>query len=121
MSRAAQQRTERTLVVIPTFNEIENLATAIEAVLGAVNVSILVVDDDSPDGTGALADRLAASDPRIGVLHRTERAGLGQAYLAGFARALADGFDVIVEMDADGSHPASALPRMLERLDDDPA
>ncbi|GMA94287.1 hypothetical protein GCM10025881_11110 [Pseudolysinimonas kribbensis] len=108
----------RTVVIIPTFDEIENLEGAVAAVFTAdPHVAILVVDDDSPDGTGALADRLAAADPRVTVLHRTERAGLGQAYLAGFRTALAAGHEVLVEMDADGSHPASALPALLARLD----
>jgi dolichol-phosphate mannosyltransferase len=110
--------TTRTIVVIPSYNEAESLETTIHALLDAVPaVSVLVVDDDSPDGTGAIADRLAAADPRIGVLHRPERDGLGHAYLAGFRRALDEGFDTIVEMDADGSHPASALPAMLTALE----
>jgi dolichol-phosphate mannosyltransferase len=107
----------RTIVVIPTYNEAESLAATVAGVLGAVpTASVLVVDDASPDGTGDLADRLAASDPRVEVLHRTARDGLGHAYLAGFQRALDEGFDGIVEMDADGSHPASALPAVLEAL-----
>jgi dolichol-phosphate mannosyltransferase len=110
----------RVVVIIPTFDEIENLESAVAAVLAAVpEASILVVDDDSPDGTGDLADRIAAADARVRVLHRTERAGLGQAYLAGFRTALEAGHEVLVEMDCDGSHPASALPSMLARLDAD--
>jgi dolichol-phosphate mannosyltransferase len=110
----------RAVVIIPTFDEIENLENAVQAVFAAVpDAAILVVDDDSPDGTGALADRIAAADPRVSVLHRTERAGLGQAYLAGFRLALDAGHTVLVEMDSDGSHPATALPAMLARLDDD--
>jgi dolichol-phosphate mannosyltransferase len=112
-------RAPRTVVIIPTFNEIENLETAVTAVHAAADVDILVVDDDSPDGTGELADRLAAADPRVAVLHRRERAGLGQAYLAGFRRALGEGYTVLVEMDSDGSHPATSLPALLARLDDD--
>ena len=109
----------RTVVIIPTFDEIENLENAVAAVLSAApDVAVLVVDDDSPDGTGALADRLASADPRVSVLHRIERAGLGQAYLAGFRVALDAGHEVVVEMDCDGSHPASALPAMLARLDE---
>jgi len=107
------------VVIIPTFNEIENLETAVAAVHAVADVDILVVDDDSPDGTGALADRISAADPRVSVLHRTERAGLGQAYLAGFRRALDAGYRVIVEMDSDGSHPAASLPELLSRLDRD--
>jgi dolichol-phosphate mannosyltransferase len=106
----------RAIVVIPTYNEAESLPTTVAAVLEAVPAaSVLIVDDASPDGTGQIADRLAA-DPRVTVLHRTSRDGLGHAYLAGFERALAEGYDAIVEMDADGSHPASALPAMLAGL-----
>ena len=108
----------RTIVVIPTYNEADSLPTTIARVQEAVPAaSILVVDDASPDGTGAIADRMAEQDPRVEVLHRTTRDGLGQAYLAGFERALAEGFDAIVEMDADGSHPAAALPTILAALD----
>lgn len=108
----------RAVVIIPTFDEIENLEIAVAAVFEAApDVAILVVDDDSPDGTGALAERLAVADPRVSVLHRTERAGLGQAYLAGFRTALAAGHEILIEMDCDGSHPASALPAMLARLE----
>jgi dolichol-phosphate mannosyltransferase len=116
-------RTEpaRAVVIIPTFDEIENLENAVAAVFAAApDVDILVVDDDSPDGTGALADRLAAADDRISVLHRTQRAGLGQAYIGGFGVALAAGHEVLVEFDCDGSHPASSLPEMLARLDAEP-
>jgi dolichol-phosphate mannosyltransferase len=108
----------RAVVVMPTYNEAESLERTLASLLEAVPAaSVLVVDDHSPDGTGELADRLAAADPRIHVLHRTGRPGLGHAYLAGFARALDEGYDAIVEMDADGSHPASALPAMLAALD----
>ncbi|HEX7834112.1 MAG TPA: polyprenol monophosphomannose synthase [Pseudolysinimonas sp.] len=108
----------RALVVIPTFNEVESIAPTIAGVLEAVpTASILVVDDASPDGTGAVVDALAAADPRIAILHRKGREGLGHAYLAGFRRGLDDGFEAIVEMDADGSHPASALPAILAALD----
>lgn len=107
----------RAIVVIPTYNEAESLAATVAGILEAVPAaSILIVDDASPDGTGELADRLSA-DERVNVLHRTARDGLGHAYLAGFERALADGFEVIVEMDADGSHPAAALPALLAALD----
>lgn len=109
--------TARTIVVIPTYNESESLAPTIAAVRAAVpTASVLVVDDDSPDGTGAIADALAAQDPHIEVLHRAVRDGLGHAYLAGFRRALDEGFEVIVEMDADGSHPATALPAILDAV-----
>jgi len=108
----------RAVVVMPTFNEAESIGRTIATLLDAVpTASVLVVDDASPDGTGDIVDRLAAADPRIAVLHRTARDGLGHAYLAGFGRALDDGFEAIVEMDADGSHPASALPAILTALE----
>jgi dolichol-phosphate mannosyltransferase len=108
----------RAIVVIPTYNEAESLGATVAAVLAAApTASILVVDDASPDGTGQLADGLAAADPRVEVLHRAERDGLGHAYLAGFDRALAEGFDAIIEMDADGSHPADALPAIRTALE----
>jgi dolichol-phosphate mannosyltransferase len=110
--------TGRAIVVIPSYNEAESVERTIARLLEVVpGAAVLVVDDDSPDGTGEIADRLAAADPRIRVLHRAVRDGLGHAYLAGFRRALGEGYDVIVEMDADGSHPASALPAMLDALD----
>jgi glycosyltransferase involved in cell wall biosynthesis len=110
---------ERVLVIVPTFNEVENL----EAVLDRLRASVptadaLVVDDASPDGTGELADKLAAGDPRVHVLHRPGKAGLGAAYVAGFAWARERGYDVLVEMDADGSHPPETLPQLLARLAD---
>jgi dolichol-phosphate mannosyltransferase len=106
----------RAIVVIPTYNEAESLVATVSAVLAiAPTASVLVVDDASPDGTGAIADGLAA-DPRVQVLHRTSRDGLGHAYLAGFRHALDQGFDAIVEMDADGSHPADALPAIVAAL-----
>lgn len=111
----------RVLVITPTFNEIESLETTVAAVRSAApDADILVVDDASPDGTGAMADRLAADDPQLHVLHRAAKDGLGRAYLAGFAWAAERGYDVVVEMDADGSHPADALPAMLAMLRSDP-
>lgn len=112
----------RALVVVPTYNEIESLPATLEKLFAArPDVEVLVVDDASPDGTGALADRLAVADPRISVLHRTAKDGLGRAYLAGFAWGLDRGHEVLVEMDADGSHPASELGAMLATLEADPA
>ena len=111
----------RVLVVTPTYDEAGSLADTVAAVFAAApDADVLVVDDASPDGTGEIADRLAAADPRVTVLHRAGKEGLGRAYVAGFRVALARGYDVIVEMDADGSHPASALPSLLDALAEDP-
>lgn len=102
------------LVVLPTYNEIGNLATILGRLRqGAPTADVLIVDDSSPDGTGELADALAAQDPGVSVLHRAQRQGLGQAYLAGFDRALSDGYSFVVEIDADGSHDPANLPAML--------
>ncbi|GMA27277.1 polyprenol monophosphomannose synthase [Arenivirga flava] len=107
----------QTLVVIPTYDERENLESIVERVLSlGVGAHVLVVDDDSPDGTGALADALAARRAEVHVLHRSGKRGLGAAYLAGFDWALERGYEAIVEMDADGSHHPEELPRMLELL-----
>jgi glycosyltransferase involved in cell wall biosynthesis len=110
---------ERVLVVVPTYDERPNLATVVERLRAAVpNADVLVVDDDSPDGTGAVADRLAAADPAVHVLHRARREGLGAAYVAGFGWGLSRGYDVLVEMDADGSHQPEQLPGLLAALAD---
>ncbi len=107
----------RTVVVVPTYNEADNLAWIVERLLRAVpGTDVLVVDDGSPDGTGEVADRLAAADPRVAVVHRTVKAGLGAAYLHGFAVALERGYDVVGEMDADGSHQPEQLHRLLAAL-----
>jgi len=108
-------------VVIPTYDERESLPATVAALFTAApDVDLLVVDDASPDGTGPLADALAAADPRVSVLHRAGKEGLGRAYRDGFAWALERDYPVVVEMDADGSHPASALPAMLDALAADP-
>lgn len=108
----------RVVVVIPTYNEAENLSLVLGRLRASVpEADVLVVDDGSPDGTGDLADRLAAADPRVSVLHRSQKAGLGAAYLHGFRVALERGYDVVGEMDADGSHQPEQLPRMLEALE----
>ncbi len=107
----------RVLVLIPTYNERENLPLIVERVLASVpTADVLVVDDGSPDGTGDIADKLAANEERVQVLHRTAKAGLGAAYVAGFRVGLAAGYDVLVEMDADGSHAPEQLPRLLEAV-----
>ncbi|MGC5259033.1 polyprenol monophosphomannose synthase [Gordonia sp. DT218] len=110
---------ERALVVIPTFNERENLPTIVTRLQAALpGTHVLVVDDSSPDGTGDVADSIAAQDPaqRVHVLHRTDKDGLGKAYLAGFAWGLAREYAVIIEMDADGSHAPEQLGRLLEAV-----
>ena len=107
----------RCIVVIPTYNECENLPLLVPQVLGQdPRIEILVVDDGSPDGTGKIADELAKAEPRLHVLHRLNKRGLGAAYRAGFARALELGADWIVQMDADFSHPPDTLPSMLEEI-----
>ncbi|QTX03481.1 polyprenol monophosphomannose synthase [Agromyces archimandritae] len=107
----------RTVVVVPTYNERESLPGLVERVRGCVpDADVLVVDDASPDGTGAVADALAAGDERVSVLHRAGKEGLGAAYLDAFARVLDAGYDVVVQMDADGSHRPEHLPAMLARL-----
>jgi dolichol-phosphate mannosyltransferase len=109
----------RILVVIPTYQERDNLGPVVARLHAAVpEADVLVVDDASPDGTGELADEMAAADPRIKVLHREGKQGLGAAYLAGFAEALRGDYQIVVEMDADGSHPPEDLPALLEALDD---
>ena len=104
-------------ICIPTYQERESLPRTLSEVLLAVpEAHVLVIDDNSPDGTGVIADRIAARDPRVHVLHRPGKAGLGPAYVAGFRWALAHGFDVIAQMDADGSHQPGDLPRLLDGL-----
>jgi dolichol-phosphate mannosyltransferase len=106
-------------VVVPTFNERENLPRLVDllAALQVPNLHVLVVDDNSPDGTGEVADKLAVEGPiPVSVLHRTEKNGLGRAYVAGMTRALAEGADIVIQMDADLSHPSTAIPGMLDKL-----
>jgi dolichol-phosphate mannosyltransferase len=111
--------TDRVLVVVPTYNEVQNLAPILDRLRASVPAAhALVVDDASPDGTGALADTIAASDDRVHVLHRSVKAGLGTAYVAGFRWARRNGYDVVVEMDADGSHAPEQLPELLAALGD---
>ncbi len=106
--------TGRVVIVMPTYNERQNLEIIAGRIREAVpDADLLVVDDNSPDGTGDLADKLAEKDPRVRVMHRLEKAGLGRAYVAGFTWALESGYDLIVEMDADGSHRPEDLPRLL--------
>ena len=109
----------KTLVVMPTFNEAQSLASTIEGLLTEVaGVDVLIVDDNSQDGTAEIADSLSIIHPRVSVLHRPIKQGLGPAYLDGFRHALSNEYQVIVEMDADGSHQASDLARILLALND---
>ena len=115
---SAEAPASRIVIVMPTYNErqnVESIAGRVRAALPAAD--LLVVDDNSPDGTGDLADKLAEADPHVQVIHRTEKAGLGKAYIAGFGWALERGYDVIVEMDADGSHQPEHLPGLVAALD----
>jgi dolichol-phosphate mannosyltransferase len=107
----------RAVVIMPTFNERQNLEPITGRVTAALpEADLLVVDDNSPDGTGDIADKLAVADPHVQVMHRTEKAGLGKAYMAGFGWALERGYDVIVQMDADGSHQPEHLPALVGAL-----
>ena len=103
-------------LILPTYNEAENIEPLVAAVLEKLpeTARVLIVDDGSPDGTGQIADRIAAAQPRVGVLHRPRKEGLGPAYIAGFKEALAGGAGLILEMDADFSHEPAYLPRLLE-------
>ncbi|HEX8940725.1 MAG TPA: polyprenol monophosphomannose synthase [Candidatus Limnocylindrales bacterium] len=101
-------------VVLPTYNEVDNIGPISEAVLGALpDAHVLIADDNSPDGTGAAADALAAADPRIHVLHRPGKQGIGPAYVAGFREAMRQGAEILVQMDADFSHPVRFLPGLV--------
>jgi dolichol-phosphate mannosyltransferase len=106
----------RATVCLPTYNERENLERMVRA-LGAHDVRVLVVDDNSPDGTGEIADRLAAELDWVAVLHRERKEGLGPAYIAGFRHALAEGAEVVMEMDCDFSHDPADVPRLLDAVD----
>ncbi|HEV7133151.1 MAG TPA: polyprenol monophosphomannose synthase [Gaiellaceae bacterium] len=107
----------KAVICLPTYNERENLESMLRA-LAPLGVHVLVVDDNSPDGTGEIADRLAAELDFVSVLHRERKEGLGPAYLAGFARALADGADYVLEMDCDFSHDPADVPRLIAACDD---
>jgi dolichol-phosphate mannosyltransferase len=107
----------KAVVCLPTYNERENLERMLDA-LADKGVSVLVIDDNSPDGTGELADRLAAGHSHVEVLHRLRKEGLGPAYLAGFRRALAEGAELVLEMDADFSHDPADVPRLVAAASD---
>jgi len=119
MSTPDQPSLGRVVMVVPTFNEADNLAWIVGRLRAAhPDVHVLVVDDNSPDGTGKIAEELAASDDHVSVAHRAEKGGLGAAYKHGFRIALDEGFDVIGEMDADGSHQPEQLHLLLDALRD---
>lgn len=106
------------VIILPTYNEAENIENALEAFLQASDrVEILVVDDESPDGTAALAEAVAQSEKRVSVFRRTGKRGLAPAYIAGFERALAGGYQRILQMDADFSHPPQKIPELLAAVD----
>ncbi len=108
----------RVAVIVPTYDERENLEPIVARVRASVaDADILVIDDNSPDGTGEVADKLVAADPHVHVLHRQAKSGLGSAYITGFRWALDRGYGVLVEMDADGSHDPAELPALLAALE----
>ena len=108
----------RGVICIPTYNERENLPSLVEEVLAVdPHVDIMVLDDDSPDGTGQVADLIAKREPRVTVVHRPRKEGIGRAYLDGFRRALAAGYDVVVQMDGDFSHQPRFLPEILRAIE----
>jgi dolichol-phosphate mannosyltransferase len=107
----------RVTVCLPTYDERENVERMVRS-LAALDVGVLVIDDNSPDGTGEIADRLAAELDGVAVLHRERKEGLGPAYLAGFRRALTDGADLVLEMDCDFSHDPADVPRLVEAAED---
>lgn len=119
MSEPTPAGRERTLIIIPTYNESENVERIIARTRAAVpHADILIADDNSPDGTGKLADAVAAADDHIHVMHRLGKEGLGAAYLAGFEWGINSDYDVLVEMDADGSHQPEQLPLLLKAITD---
>jgi dolichol-phosphate mannosyltransferase len=108
----------KTLIIIPTYNEIENLSQIVTAIFSfAPKTDVLIVDDNSPDGTGQLADQLSAEDPRVHTMHRTGKLGLGTAYIAGFKYAIEHNYDAAFEMDADFSHDPKYLPDFLAAIE----
>lgn len=117
MSEIAGSSIDKVLVIIPTYNEAENIESIVARLRSAVpQASVLIADDNSPDGTGDIADSMAAEDSSVHVMHRAGKQGLGAAYIAGFKWGLANDYQVIVEMDADGSHQPELLPNILAAL-----
>ncbi len=114
-SDTARGALDQVLVLVPTYNERDNLPCIVQRLRTAVpDADLMILDDNSPDGTGRVADELAAGDAHVRVMHREGKEGLGRAYLAGFAWGLEHGYDALVEIDADGSHPPETLPAMLD-------
>ena len=110
----------RVVVLIPTYNEVENIRCAVASVRSSLPAAcVIVLDDASPDGTGQIADTIAAEDSHVSVIHRAKKNGLGDAYLDGFQNALEQGFDIVIEFDADGSHPATVLPELVRSVSAD--
>ena len=109
----------KSIVVVPTYNERQNIDALLEASLGLpIGIHVLVVDDGSPDGTGSRVDEWVRREPRVGIIHRPRKMGLGTAYIAGFSRALSEGFEAVIEMDADFSHRPSYVPELLAKAAD---
>lgn len=113
MAAGNEATSRRVVVLLPTYNERENLPKIVPAILDAAPVDVWILDDASPDGTGKIADQLVAASDRVRVTHRQGKQGLGKAYLDGFRRALDDGYERIIEMDADFSHPTNRLPALI--------
>lgn len=119
MTTPKREPLTKVAVLVPTYNERDNLPLVVARLRSSVpEADVIVLDDNSPDGTGSVADELAAGDPRVRVLHRAGKEGLGRAYLAGFALAIERGYDAAVEIDADGSHQPEQLPSLLAALAD---
>lgn len=117
MTSSTNGPVERAVVIIPTYNEAANLRSIVARVREAApTIDVLIADDNSPDGTGQIADDISAADSAVQVLHRPGKQGLGAAYLAGFAWAVDRGYQAVIEMDADGSHQPEELPRLLTAL-----
>ena len=109
----------KAVVVVPTYNEIQNIDSLLEALLGLPGeIHVLVVDDGSPDGTGGRVDEWVRKEPRVGVIHRPRKMGLGTAYIAGFTRVLAEGYEAVIQMDADFSHRPDYVPELLAKVSD---
>ncbi len=109
----AGDRRGRALVILATYNERDNLPLVLERIWAAIDIDVLVVDDNSPDGTGELADRVAAEEPRLAVIHRPGKRGLASALFTGYAHAFGHGYEMAIEMDADLSHPPEDLPSLV--------